>query len=173
MNADQFQHQILSHSDTMYRMARSILRDESQSQDAYQDLVMRLWEKREKLQTITNNRAFVLTSMRNLCLDLLRKKQDAAEIPESVPSNTLNPHQLTEQADTMQHISRMIDTLPEMQRTIIRLRDVEELELHEIAETMQMTENAVTVNLSRARKKLRDIILTNQQKERLTYAHDR
>ncbi len=169
MNAQQFQFQILSHSDKLYRMARSILKDESQSKDAYQELMMRLWEKRNQLNAIENRQAFLLTSMRNLCLDLLRKKHDKREIPESTEYVAPDPHQLTEQADTVSYISRMIDGLPEMQRTIIRLRDVEEMELAEIAQTMQMTENAVTVNLSRARKKMRDMIVANQQKENMTY----
>ena len=69
----------------------------------------------------------------------------------------------------MNHISRMIDGLPEMQRTILRMKDVEEMELKEIAGLMSMTENAVTVNLSRARKKLRDMVIHNQQKENTMY----
>lgn len=63
----------------------------------------------------------------------------------------------------------MIDTLPEMQRTILRMKDVEEMELEEIARIMSMTENAVTVNLSRARKKLRDMIINNRKKENKVY----
>ncbi|MEA5070406.1 MAG: sigma factor, partial [Petrimonas sp.] len=64
MNAQQFQHQILCYSDKLYRMARSVLKDESLSQDAYQELMMRLWEKRGQLEIIENQQAFVLTSMR-------------------------------------------------------------------------------------------------------------
>jgi len=63
----------------------------------------------------------------------------------------------------------MIDLLPEMQRAIIRMKDVEEMEVAEIAEIMSITENAVTVNLSRARKKLREMILTHQQQEKMLY----
>lgn len=59
--------------------------------------------------------------------------------------------------------------LPEMQRTIIRMKDVEEMEITEIAGMMSITENAVAVNLSRARKKLREMILTHQQKENMLY----
>ncbi|MEA5046508.1 MAG: sigma factor [Petrimonas sp.] len=80
MNAQQFQLQILCYSDKLYRMARSILKDESRSQDAYQDLMIRLWEKRKHLEIIENRQAFLLTSMRNLCIDLLRKQQPNGEI---------------------------------------------------------------------------------------------
>lgn len=162
MNAQQFQLQILCYSDKLYRMARSILKDETRSQDAYQDLMMRLWEKRHQLQAIENRQAFALTSMRNLCLDILRGERINGEIPENTPLDELNPHQLTEQADSVSAISRMIDLLPEMQRAIVRMKDVEELEIAEIAEILSISENAATVNLSRARKKLREMIIANQ-----------
>ncbi len=150
-------------------MARSILKDENRSQDAYQDLMMRLWEKRKQLKAVENRQAFLLTSMRNLCVDLLRKQQPNGELPANAEYNAPDPHQLTEQTDTVNAISRMIDLLPEMQRTIIRMKDVEEMEITEIAEIMSMSENAVTVNLSRARKKLREMILIHQQQEKMLY----
>lgn len=168
MNLRQFQYQILSLSDKSYRMALSILKDESNAKDALQELMMRLWEKRGHLKAITNYQAFVLTSMRNLCLDMIRKKTEHHEIPHEIEYNGLNPHQKTELKDMVNHISSLIDTLPEMQRTILRMKDVEEMELKEIAQIMSLTENAVTVNLSRARKKLRDMII-NQQRERTSY----
>ena len=173
MNAQQFQHQILCYSDKLYRMARSVLKDESLSQDAYQELMMRLWEKRGQLEIIENQQAFVLTSMRNLCIDWLRKQQPNGEIPANATYPAPGPHQLTEEADTVNTISRMIDLLPEMQRTIVRMKDVEEMEVKEIAEIMSITKNAVTVNLSRARKKLREMILTHQQQEKLLYEQHR
>lgn len=169
MDAQQFQLQILCYSDKLYRMARSILKDENRSQDAYQDLMMRLWEKRKQLKAVENRQAFLLTSMRNLCVDLLRKQQPNGELPANAEYNSPDPHQLTEQTDTVNAISRMIDLLPEMQRTIIRMKDVEEMEITEIAEIMSMSENAVTVNLSRARKKLREMILIHQQQEKMLY----
>lgn len=169
MNDHQFQYQILCLSDKLYRMALSILKDESSAKDALQELMMRLWEKRDQLEAIANRQAFVLTSMRNLCLDIIRKPAYTHEIPADAEYNAPNPYQQTEHTDTMNHIGSMIDALPEMQRTILRMKDVEEMGLEEIAQIMSMTENAVTVNLSRARKKLRDMIVNNRQKENRIY----
>lgn len=169
MNVRQFQYQILCHSDKSYRMALSILKEENSAKDALQELMMRLWEKREQLDAIANHQAFVLTSMRNLCLDMIRKSIHTCEIPVDAEYNAPTPHQQTEQSDMMKHIGYMIDALPEMQRTILRMKDVEEMKLKEIAQIMSMTENTVTVNLSRARKKLRDMIVSSQQKEKIVY----
>lgn len=169
MNAHQFQYMILSHSDKSYRMALSILKDKSIAKDALQELMMRLWEKRDHLDAIVNYKAFVLTSMRNLCLDMIRKSVHSEEICADVEYHAPNPYQQTEQTDMVNHIYKLIDTLPELQRTILRMKDVEEFDLKEIAQIMSMTENAVTVNLSRARKKMRDMIINSQQKENKVY----
>lgn len=173
MNAQQFKIQILSHSDRLYRMARSILKDDEKSKDAYQELIVRLWEKRNQLGNIDNPSAFSLTAMRNLCLDLLRKQCENGTMPLHAEYNAPNPHQLLEQDESIKAIRQMIDRLPELQRTIVRLRDVEEMEIGEIAAMLQMTPNAITVNLSRARKKLRETILTNQKKEEMRHDQHR
>ncbi|HBK30162.1 MAG TPA: RNA polymerase subunit sigma-24, partial [Porphyromonadaceae bacterium] len=55
----------------------------------------------------------------------------------------------------------------------VRMKDVEEIDIREIAQILYMSENAVTVNLSRARKKLRDMIVTIQQSEEKQYERNR
>lgn len=76
-------------------------------------------------------------------------------LDENLIATMPNPHQLIEQKDMTNYVKQLIDKLPELQRTIIHLRDVEGLEISEIATITATTENAVSVNLSRARQKLR------------------
>ena len=64
----------------------------------------------------------------------------------------------------VERIRVMIDCLPELQRTIIRMRDVEGMEISEIAFVTTLSENAVSVNLSRARQKIREQILNEQKR---------
>ena len=88
MNAQQFQHQILCYSDKLYRMARSVLKDESLSKDAYQELMVRLWEKRIDLEAVKNRR-FLLTSMRNpvsICCESNNLTGDPQNMPYSNPA---------------------------------------------------------------------------------------
>jgi len=169
MNSRQFQQQILCYADQVYRMALSILKDESRAQDLYQDLMMRLWEKRDQLGMIQNRRAFLLASMRNMCIDIYRKEPLTGEIPEGAEDELPNPYQRIEQSDTLHYIHRLINELPETQRITLRMKDVEELEIEEISEILSMTENAVTVNLSRARKKMREMIIATELKEKKHY----
>ena len=164
MESTQFNTQILNHSDKLFRLAKSILRNENAAQDAVQDLIMKLWEKRSSLDEVENIQAFTMRSMRNLCLDILRQQRDEDEIPAEFEFIEPNPHQQTEQKDIASQIRTMINQLPELQRTIIRMRDVEEMDIAEIAYITTISENAVSVNLSRARQKIREQILKEQKR---------
>ena len=164
MESTQFNNQILNHSDKLFRLAKSILRDGEAARDAVQELIMKLWEKRTQLNEVENIQAFTMRSMRNLCLDSIRKNREEDELSPELEYIELNPLQQTEQKDLASRIRNMIDRLPELQRTIIRMRDVEEMELSEIAFITSINENAVSVNLSRARQKIRDQILNEQKR---------
>jgi len=164
MESTQFNSQILNHSDQLFRLAKSILRNGEAAQDAVQDLIMKLWEKKSKLDEVENIQGFILRSMRNLCLDTIRQKHEEDELPVEIEFIELNPYQQTEQKDLALKVKRMIDKLPELQRTIIRMRDVEGMELSEIAYITSITENAVSVNLSRARQRIREQIINEQKR---------
>ncbi|MDR2127217.1 MAG: RNA polymerase sigma factor [Prevotellaceae bacterium] len=160
MNTKQFNDKILKLADKTYRLAKSILYDEHAAQDAVQDLNLKLWEKRGKLDKIENITGFVLRAMRNLCLDRLRRKHVENELQNDLEYRESDPHSQLEKKDMATRATVLINQLPELQRTIIRMRDVEGLELDEIAEITSLTENAVRVNLSRARQKIRTQLLT-------------
>ena len=164
MDPKQFNTQILSLSDRLFRLAKSILRNAEAAQDAVQDLNLKLWEKRSALDEIENMPAFTMKSMRNLCLDTIRQQREENELPVEIEFTEPNPYQQTEQKDLVKRIRNMIDDLPELQRTVIRMRDVEGMELSEIADITSLSENAVTVNLSRARQKIREKIIYEQNR---------
>jgi|ERR1035437_386724 RNA polymerase sigma-70 factor (ECF subfamily) len=164
MESTQFNNQILNHSDKLFRLAKSILRNADAAQDAVQELIMKLWEKRKQLDAVENMQAFVMRSMRNLCLDTIRQRHEEDELPVEFEYVEPNPYQQAEQKDLASKVHRIIDNLPELQRTIIRMRDVEGMELSEIAYITLITENAVSVNLSRARQKIREQIINEQKR---------
>jgi len=162
MDSKQFNNQVITLSDKFFRLAKSILRNTDSAQDAVQDLIVKLWEKRGNLNEVENMQAFTMRAMRNLCLDSIRQQHDEQELPTETEYVELNPHQQIEQKDMVRRVKILIDNLPELQRTIIRMRDVEGMEISEIAFVTSLTENAVTVNLSRARQKIREKIQTEQ-----------
>lgn len=159
MNEKDFNALFSSLSDKLFRLAKSILKNTDEAVDAVQDVQLKLWEKRESLSEAENKTTYTLRALRNLCIDTLRRQhvhEEISEIWEQIPAAESHSFEST---DLASYISRLIDRLPELQRTIIRMRDVEEMEVTEIATVTGLTENAVNVNLSRARKKLRDVLL--------------
>jgi RNA polymerase sigma-70 factor (ECF subfamily) len=102
--------------------------------------------------------------MRNLCLDVIRQNKEESEIPTEIMFDGPNPHQKIESNDMASRIIILIDKLPELQRTVIKMRDVEGLEISEIAYITNLNANAVTVNLSRARQKIRELILNEHKR---------
>jgi len=156
-----FANKVLILSEKLYRTAKSILLDEESAKDSVQDFYLKLWEKRESLHEVENTTAFALKVLRNLCLDKLRKKKEMDDISEELveTQHAASLQEMIEQKDMIRVIKKIIDQLPELQRTIVRLRDVEGLEIKEIAYITSTSENAVTVNLSRARQKIRERLL--------------
>jgi len=164
METTQFNNRIIILSDKLFRLAKSILQNEDAAWDAVQDLNLKLWEKRKQLDEVENITAFTMRSMRNLCLDTIRQKRRVDEFTADIEYSELNPYQQTERNDMMKKVHLLIDRLPELQRTIIRMRDVEGMEISEIAYITQITENAVSVNLSRARQKIREQLINEHKR---------
>ena len=90
---------------------------------------------------------------------MLRKRRYNNEELDNTVSESNTPYEQTEQQDMVGRVHFFIEHLPELQRTIIRMRDVEGMEIQEIADITEITPNAVRVNLSRARQKIREQII--------------
>ena len=147
------------------RFALQILQDEEEAKDVLQDIFLKLWQKREDLVSIENVEAFAIRMTRNRCLDVIRARRTVSV--ELVKKHNLRDEDTLEtddleNSDSVGLVKRIIAGLPDLQRTVIQLRDIEQLEYEEIAEATEMNVNAIRVNLSRARKKVRDEILKIQ-----------
>ncbi|VBB48643.1 RNA polymerase, sigma-24 subunit, ECF subfamily [uncultured Paludibacter sp.] len=163
MDAREFNALFSTLSDKLFRMAKSMLQNTDEAKDAVQDLQLKLWEKRETLDYAENKFTFTLKTMRNLCIDTLRKKHYSENLPQEMEHHAPTPTQQLEIRDMANYASSLIDKLPEIQRTVMRMRDVEEMEIAEIAYITELSENAVCVNLSRARAKIRTQLLKELQ----------
>lgn len=142
----------------LYRFACRLLRSTHESEDVVQEVLIRLWERKDKLAEYRNLEAFAMTITKNLCLDKLKRAGSrTVELKEGLTYySEKTPYQEMETSDSYQKIRELIDQLPDQQRMIIHLRDVEGYDYEEIARITDLTENTIRVNLSRARKKIRD-----------------
>lgn len=161
MTVENFKIEVLPLKNKLYRFARRLLRNGHEAEDIVQEVMIRLWTRRNRLQEYKSVEAFAMVITKNLCLDKLKLKSNKSE--ELTWRNELytdkNPYVQMETSDSYNKIRELIDQLPEQQRMIIHLRDVEGYAYDEIAELTGLTENTIRVNLSRARKKIREIMI--------------
>ncbi len=167
MTTEEFKLRVLPTKDKLYRLAASMLNDREDARDVVQEVLLRLWIKQDDVRKYRSVEAFAMVMARNLCLDRIKSKgYGHSELTYSnEPVSPETPERITELRDTADHVHRIIRQLPEQQRMIVQMRDVEEMAFEEIAEIMQMNVNAVRVNLSRARKQIRDQLIKKQSYE--------
>lgn len=154
-----FQTKVLPVSKKLLRFATHFLRNEDDARDVVQDVFLKLWQKREELNKIDNIEAFTIKMTRNKCLDVLRSGKTVAfdaDTSRQLKEVTVDVHSKIEHNEAAGQIKQLISQLPELQQKVIQLRDIEQMEYEEIAEVTGLQINAIRVNLSRARKKVRD-----------------
>jgi RNA polymerase sigma-70 factor (ECF subfamily) len=103
----------------------------------------------------------MISVTKNYCLDQLKASHNnnLRIIHTNYDNNELSTHRLAELSDEMVQIERIVELLPEQQKVIFQLRDIEEYDYSEIAEITKMKEPAIRVTLSRARKKIKEELL--------------
>ncbi len=143
--------------DKMYRLALRLLISKDSAEDATQEVLLKLWDRKNKLKDYANIEAFAMTVTKNYCLDQLKSKQNnnLKIVHTNYESQDRSAFEQLETNDRLKEISRILETLPEQQKLIFQLRDIEEYEYEEIAKVMNMNETAIRVSLSRARKTIR------------------
>jgi len=128
------------------------------AQDVLQEVYIKLWKQREELAQIENLEAWSIRMTRNYCIDRLRsRKRMPGQIPEhfDAPSASPSPHETAANADLLALLRRQMRTLPEQQRLVLELRDLQQMSYQEIADALAMTMSQVKINLFRARQKMR------------------
>ncbi len=163
MQSTEFSNLIRPFQDKVFRLAKRLLVSTEEAQDATQDVLLKLWNKNKELDRFDNLEAFAMTVTKNHCLDRLKSKQ--AGVLTLVHSNYTDGNatveEKMEQQDSVSIVEKLMTRLPEQQRMIVQLRDVEGYEFEEIASMLDMNETAIRVSLSRARKVLRDQLIKN------------
>ena len=159
MKTISFRSDVLPLKNELYRLALRITLNPAEAEDVVQDTLIKVWDKRNSWQEIDSVEAFSLTICRNLALDRLKKKgNDNLSIEEESTepvSAASNPLEQTLQNDRIEQVRRLINELPEKQRSCIQLRDFEGKSYKEVAEVLGISEEQVKVNIFRARQTIK------------------
>lgn len=160
MDLEAFEKRVLPTKNKLFRFALRFVASEEDAKDIVQEVFIRVWNNREQMSQVQNWEAWCMRITRNLSLDRLRvaKARTTQSLEESynVHHNGLTPHESTEMGESMNKIALMISALPEKQRQVIHLRDVEGYSYQEICDILELDMNQVKVNLFRARNSVRE-----------------
>ena len=161
MELKQFKITVVPLRDKLLNYARRMTDDPSDAEDAVQEVMLKLWNLRQKLDEYRSIEAVAMTMTHHLCMDMWRAKR-----PDTLSLDRVQAP--TPSATTERHLEEKDEfRLPTLQRTIIRMKDIEEYETEEIAEITGCNAEAIRSNLSRARKKVREVYLqTIQERKR-------
>lgn len=160
-----FRRDLLPLRDRLFRLALRITLDRMEAEDVAEDVLVRVWERRESLREVESLEAYCLTTCRNLSLDRSAKAvaqhlslDDEAATGQTtahIGDDAHDPQATMEQRERIAAVRAAIATLPETQRTALMLREEEGRSGAEIAAIMHLTEANVKVILCRARRALR------------------
>ncbi|MBQ7420937.1 MAG: sigma-70 family RNA polymerase sigma factor [Prevotella sp.] len=148
MTTEEFQTEVNEIRPTLAEQAKRYLSDAEKAEDTVQDVLLRLWQMHDKLHKPIAGLASIL--IRNLCIDQLRRHKMPIRLEDYQSENAINEH---EQIDRMMKI---VEKLPDIQQTILRLRHMEGMKIKNIAGLTSMSEVAIRKTLSRARIAVRE-----------------
>ena len=149
-------------SDGVYRFILKMCKSKEMAEDVVQETLIRVWNKRDEWSQFGSIEAYCLTVARNLAIDRSERKDSrTVELTPEMEqaSDASGPYEKLVNKERMALIHRLMNRLPEKQRLIMQLRDVEGKSYKEIAAVLNLTEEQVKVNLFRARQKVKQTFI--------------
>ena len=137
-----------SHMQSMYKVARSILKSDEDVADAIQETILTCWEKLRQLQENRYFKTWMTRILINKCNDLIQEKRQFL-LEETVPEVGVRDEQFTNV-----EWKEMLNTLDERYRLVMMLYYVEGFKTSEIGQILEMPESTVRTRLARGREKL-------------------
>ncbi|TMU56887.1 RNA polymerase sigma factor [Flagellimonas algicola] len=161
MKQAEFLNVVMPFKDKLYRLAKRLLVSKEEAEDATQEILLKLWSKNESMGEYKNVEAFAMTMTKNFCLDRLKSKQasNLKLVHSNYQDEKTSLQTQLEAEDSVRWMERIMEELPEQQKMVLQLRDVEQYEFEEICELLDMKPTAVRVTLSRARKAVRQELI--------------
>ncbi len=157
MNSKAFKNQILPLTQRIFPMATRMLQDEEEARDAVQEIMIKLWNNRKQLGKHSNLAGYVFLTARNHCLDCLRKRNtvEANQAYQQLIADVYENQDINDFKELSKIVLQIIESLPENQKEVMQLRDLDGFEFEEIAEITNLKIEHIRVLLSRARKYVR------------------
>ena len=162
-----FRADVLPLKNELFRLALRITLNRVEAEDVVQETMIKVWKRREQWDEIESMEAFCLTVCRNLALDKMKRMDSQSTTLDQTHdppdhSFSANPEEQAMHQDRISLIRRLIDQLPEKQRSCMQLREFEGKSYKEIAHIMDISEEQVKISIHRARQTLRQKYLETE-----------
>lgn len=161
MKLETFKKQVVPLRNKLQNIVLKFVLEKEDAEDIVQETFLKLWSMRDKLDQYNSVEALAVQMAKNKALDSLkaRKTERLDDIGGQFSGQADTPDKALEQTDAVEIIRQIVNGLPSLQQEIIRMKDIEGYEIAEIAEITGTQVEAVRVNLSRARKRVRDMFM--------------
>ena len=158
MKAHEFLDIVAPFKDKVFRLAKRLLVSTEEAEDVTQEVMVKLWDKQDRIINYSNVEAYAMTMTKNYCLDQLKSKRSSNLniVDAKIEDKNNLIEQKIENIDSLQWVEKIMNNLPEQQKMIVQLRDVECYDFDEISEIMDINPSAIRTALSRARKTIRE-----------------
>jgi len=157
-----FEQIVDQHGSRLYQLARLMLGRDDEAEDVAQETLVKLWRNAESLHA-GHELPWLITCTRNACLDILRGRARthgllrlvASEHKALGPANNAGPGEEFDSDERARELRAALADMPEPGRSLLILRDIQELDVATVAATLELSENQVKVYTFRARRELR------------------
>lgn len=163
MTAESFKENILPLNRKLLGFANRFMQDMDDSKDIVQEIYVKLWKMKDELDKYNSVEALAMRMTRNLCLDKIKLNKTVrlnGNIKEESEDKHIKNEKEEELSIAAERAKMAIEKLDEPQKSIMQMRDVDGYDYEEIAQVLQMNVNTIRVSLSRARKKVRELLLS-------------
>lgn len=155
MTERRFNNEIIPMHAAMYRVAVAIL---GSAADVVQDIMVRLWNNRHALDSVSSLSGYAINAVRNECVTRMTRTQQYAGIDSLIEQRADDDqHSAMERRESLRIVTGAIEAMPDTQRRVMELSAFGALSNSEIAEATGLTEVNVRAILSRGRKKLKQL----------------
>ncbi len=154
MTVKEYNNSVQTFSDNIFRFALKHLKNEMFANDIVQDTFTKVWLKHEEV-AFEKVKSYLFTTAYHAIIDLIKKEKRVGDIEQYQEKGNDNA---AFGFDIQEHLNEALNRLPEIQKTVVMLRDYEGYNYEEIAELTSLTESQVKVYIFRARKGLKSYL---------------
>ncbi|MDR2810528.1 MAG: RNA polymerase sigma factor [Tannerellaceae bacterium] len=163
MEQEQFIREIVPLRESLLVYAGRLMQGgEEDAEDVVQEVLLKLWDMRRELLRYENIRGLAFRITKHLCINRLKVRERYEEAPKEwiTTGEVASPYRLLEQKDQVEHLGQIIDRLPALQQAVLKMKHIDGLEVEEITRITGCTAEAIRANLSRARKKVKELFFS-------------